>query len=661
MSRYYEPRADAFDVNGDPLSGAKLYFYASGTTTPQTTYSDSALSVANANPVVADSAGRFGDIYLSPAVAYKAVMKTSGDSTVWTTDPVYAPVSTGNVAGLAGLITATHLTNDASALQAITDKLAGTVKAATLSSTASDLQAITAKLQILQAGTSAVARTVQTRLREVVSVKDFGATGDGSTDDYAAFALARDYAASLSGSSSFDNTFSSRGCEVLIPRGTYVLSAEIEWGTVALRVRGEGPNTSVIKARSTFTGDAVFTFGSDSNTATATRTQSLMGVGFNMNDKAIPAIRLFGLRDGGTVKDVMITAFTGTAFLTDWAGNGSSVMNQGITIQDVHAITQGRIANVSVFKLDGLFESALLNCKALGFGNIDNGSAIGFHVGSRTSMSRSARGINIIGCSAGNLKPTVLTGNSNGLLVEAAEYIFSRGCTWEGIDGYAVRYGTASASPAYCLSEDRFYNAGSDTCLLAVRMYSGSHHRATVNITSSSLTDFVKIDSTASTCTVEVTSNQEPDAVNVSVAGATNRIHGLGAGRAFQRFGGSAYHTRMQDGMFCTDRIEITDDTAVTVYTMPDMDSADHALMLFTSSSSSVNGVCQVVGVAGGVPTSLAVGSNVNFVNTAMTGTTGVDGKVTISVPSGTRDVVVENRFGSTITFAFLLVGATDL
>jgi Pectate lyase superfamily protein len=42
----------------------------------------------------------------------------------------------------------------------------------------------------IQSGTEAVATTVQTKLRETVSVKDFGAVGDGVTDDYAAFAAA---------------------------------------------------------------------------------------------------------------------------------------------------------------------------------------------------------------------------------------------------------------------------------------------------------------------------------------------------------------------------------------------------------------------------------------------------------------------------------------
>jgi polygalacturonase len=42
------------------------------------------------------------------------------------------------------------------------------------------------KLAFIQAGTGAVTRTVESKLRDVVSVKDFGAVGDGVTDDRAA-------------------------------------------------------------------------------------------------------------------------------------------------------------------------------------------------------------------------------------------------------------------------------------------------------------------------------------------------------------------------------------------------------------------------------------------------------------------------------------------
>ncbi len=86
-NRFNLPRITALDSNGDPISGAKLNFYESGTTVRLDTYSDAALSSANANPVVADSAGRFGDIFLQ-ASAYKVVLTDADDVAIWTADPV---------------------------------------------------------------------------------------------------------------------------------------------------------------------------------------------------------------------------------------------------------------------------------------------------------------------------------------------------------------------------------------------------------------------------------------------------------------------------------------------------------------------------------------------------------------------------------------------
>jgi hypothetical protein len=54
--------------------------------------------VTNTNPVVADSSGQFSAIYLGDPptfTAYKAILKTSDDVTVWTTDPYAgAPITT---------------------------------------------------------------------------------------------------------------------------------------------------------------------------------------------------------------------------------------------------------------------------------------------------------------------------------------------------------------------------------------------------------------------------------------------------------------------------------------------------------------------------------------------------------------------------------------
>lgn len=82
------------DTNtGGICNGCLLYSYAAGTTTPQNTYTTSALSVANANPVVLDSAGR-ATIFLDPTLSYKFTLRTSAGVELWTKDNITGPYST---------------------------------------------------------------------------------------------------------------------------------------------------------------------------------------------------------------------------------------------------------------------------------------------------------------------------------------------------------------------------------------------------------------------------------------------------------------------------------------------------------------------------------------------------------------------------------------
>lgn len=62
----------ARDSNGDPIPNVRAFFYVDGTTTLATVYADVALTVPLMNPVVANSSGRFPQIYASDAVLYSA-------------------------------------------------------------------------------------------------------------------------------------------------------------------------------------------------------------------------------------------------------------------------------------------------------------------------------------------------------------------------------------------------------------------------------------------------------------------------------------------------------------------------------------------------------------------------------------------------------------
>lgn len=85
-------RFQALDATGAQCAGCLLYTYAAGTTTNQTTYADSALTVPHENPIILNSAGQT-TIYVSPTLAYKYVLRTSAGVELWTVDNVLGPFS----------------------------------------------------------------------------------------------------------------------------------------------------------------------------------------------------------------------------------------------------------------------------------------------------------------------------------------------------------------------------------------------------------------------------------------------------------------------------------------------------------------------------------------------------------------------------------------
>lgn len=84
-SRFVLPFADV--GNGlSPSSGAQLFFFETGTSTPKDTYTTETAATPNANPVIADSKGLFPNIFITGK--YKVVLKDKNGSQKWAADPV---------------------------------------------------------------------------------------------------------------------------------------------------------------------------------------------------------------------------------------------------------------------------------------------------------------------------------------------------------------------------------------------------------------------------------------------------------------------------------------------------------------------------------------------------------------------------------------------
>ena len=76
------PHTIPLSTTGGLMAGAKLYTYTSGTSAPQSVYSDYALATPHANPVVADSNGVFPVMYWGNTNRYRLTLKTSADVTM---------------------------------------------------------------------------------------------------------------------------------------------------------------------------------------------------------------------------------------------------------------------------------------------------------------------------------------------------------------------------------------------------------------------------------------------------------------------------------------------------------------------------------------------------------------------------------------------------
>src|SRR5690606_6608741 len=85
------------DGNGEPVPGAQARFYATGTTTPVTVYSDRAETTPHPVPLVADAEGVFPAVFRSGRTL-KVVVTDADGVALWTVDPVLTVSAGGGAA-----------------------------------------------------------------------------------------------------------------------------------------------------------------------------------------------------------------------------------------------------------------------------------------------------------------------------------------------------------------------------------------------------------------------------------------------------------------------------------------------------------------------------------------------------------------------------------
>lgn len=235
------PKLQFFDSNGNLLVGGKLYSYAAGTTTPLATFADYNGVTANPNPIILDSRGEAG-VWLNNSL-YKLKLTSATDVEIWTVD---------NIGGPDQALLALLAAPGGAAL--IGNTPSGTISATTvqgaINEIVSDLAASSGSSLVgfLQTGTGAQPRTAQSKMREMVSVKDFGAVGDGVANDTAAIQAAIDYVA---------GGVSSIGGVVYFPTGTYLISSRINMPN-RVGLQGANGRATIIKPHSTFSDSYMF-------------------------------------------------------------------------------------------------------------------------------------------------------------------------------------------------------------------------------------------------------------------------------------------------------------------------------------------------------------------------------------------------------------------
>jgi hypothetical protein len=307
-------RHQFFDDNGDPLALGYLYSYEAGTSTPLATYSDSALSVPNDNPISLDASGRPAvggsevAIYLE-AVAYKFVLTDADGVTVWSQD---------NVISLAAAL--------ASASSGYGDSL----------------------VSVKKSFTDSVATTQHEINEREICVFDFMTAAQIAdvTADTPSLDLTEPIKAAIAAGIAMG------GAAISFPGGVYLFSEDLrlnagDTGRTAVLLVGDGPLTTELKWNSSDDPVIAAIYANAEEGYPLRPPFGLKGIGINMNGHT-NAVHFTSVNEFATFYNYKIGNFTDTAFYVG-DGDGSYNNSSHFLIMDGQIVPHSSGANYGFY------------------------------------------------------------------------------------------------------------------------------------------------------------------------------------------------------------------------------------------------------------------------------------------------------------------------
>lgn len=301
--------------------------------------------------------------------------------------------------------------------------------------------------RFLQTGLGAIVRPLREKMRDTVGIKDFGAICDNAShplrERYSTLATAqKDYPHAYA----LDNEIDWCAAQAALLTGgspnlagTCMVQAPLAVFYPGQLVNGKGAFQDIIRATPKFVGDSVLIFGA---VGSSTIVRAMGASGFAIDCNAVEGtsgLALYGLRDGSSFNSVYVTNNKNAPGIkTNMAGNGSGIaggrMCQGVQFWNCQVITDQDMVGVPYWKLDGIFESRLTGCKALGSSKGLVSGSTGFLIGNVSEV----RALILSGCSTGNF-----VGGGNNIGIHYSKW--ARECwdeftTFENILGCGVYF-----------------------------------------------------------------------------------------------------------------------------------------------------------------------------------------------------------------------------